>query len=56
MLYFLFRCKRRLDALGFDQKGPIYRAVDKAYGAMHELHITLHYESCGRGVGRRDKK
>jgi hypothetical protein len=30
----------------------IYRAIDKAYCAMHELHMTLHYESCGRGVGR----
>ncbi|MGO9916327.1 MAG: hypothetical protein ACLQIB_16725 [Isosphaeraceae bacterium] len=51
MLHFLHRCRRRLDALGFDRQGMIYQAIDKAYCAMHELHIELHYESCGRGVG-----
>jgi hypothetical protein len=56
MLYFLFRCRRRLDARGFDQKSAIYQAVDKAYSAMHELHITLHYHACGRGVWRREEK
>jgi hypothetical protein len=56
MLYLLFRCRRRLDAPGFDQKGSIDEAVDKAYSAMHELHITLHYHLCGRGVGRRHEK
>jgi hypothetical protein len=52
MLHSLYRCRRRLDALGFDDKGVIYRSIDKAYCAMHELHMTLRYESCGRGVGR----
>jgi hypothetical protein len=52
MLHFLFRCRRRLDALGFDEKGAIYQAIDKAYCAMHDLHMKLHYESCGHGVGR----
>ena len=52
MLYFLLRCRRRLDVLGFDQKGAIYQAIDKAHSALHSLHVTLIYESCGRGVGR----
>jgi len=52
MLSFLYRCRRRLDVLGFDQKGAIYQTIDKAYCAMHDLHMKLHYESCGRGVGR----
>ena len=56
MLHFLYRCRRRLDALGFDEKGVVYRAIDKAYCAMHELHMTLHYESCGRGVGRESQE
>jgi hypothetical protein len=51
MLHFVLRCLRRLDALGFDRKGAIYQAVDQAYCALHELHIKLHYESCGHGVG-----
>jgi hypothetical protein len=32
--------------------GAIYQAVNKAYCASHELHMKLHYESCGHGVGR----
>jgi hypothetical protein len=52
MLHFLFRCRRRLDALGFDEKSAIYQAIDKAYCAMHDLHMKLHYESCGHGVGK----
>jgi len=52
MLHFLFRCRRRVDALGFDQKGAVYQAIDKAYCAMHDLHMKLHYESCGPVVGR----
>jgi hypothetical protein len=56
MLHFLHRCRRRLDALGFDPKGPIYMAIDKAYCAMYSLHMTLHYESCCGGVGEPSKE
>jgi hypothetical protein len=52
MLHFLHRCRQRLDALGFDSKGAIYQAVDRAYSALYSLHMTLHYESCAGGVGR----
>jgi hypothetical protein len=56
MLGFLHNCRRRLDARGFDPKGPIYQAIDKAYCAMHSLHISLHYESLGHGIWTRDKE
>jgi hypothetical protein len=52
MLHFLHRCRQRLDALGYDQRSAIYQAIDKAYGAVFDLHTTLHYASCGRGVGK----
>jgi hypothetical protein len=52
MLHFLLRCRRRLDVLGFDPNGAIYQTIDKAYCAMHALHMTLHYEACGHGVGK----
>jgi hypothetical protein len=52
MLHFLHRCRQRLDALGFDSKGAIYQAFDRAYCALYSLHMTLHYESCAHGVGR----
>jgi hypothetical protein len=56
MLDFLHKCRRRLDARGFDPNGPIYQAIDKAYCAVHSLHVTLHYESCSHGVARADEK
>jgi hypothetical protein len=56
MLYFLYRCRRRLDARGFDQRSTIYQDVEKAYDTMHELHMTLHYAACGRGGWRREEK
>ena len=55
MIGFLYRCKRRLEAKGFDQNRKLYRLDDKAYDAMHSLHLDLHYIACERGVGRRDE-
>ncbi len=52
MRSFLYRCRRRLDVRGFDAKSEVYREIDKGYGAMHSLHVTLIYEACGRGVGK----
>jgi hypothetical protein len=52
MLGFLYRCKRRLEAKAFDKQSKLFRLVEKAYDAMHSLHLELHYISCGRGVGR----
>jgi hypothetical protein len=52
MLHFLLRCRRRLDARGFDPNSTLYKAVDAAYSAFHRLHIELHYQTCRRGVGR----
>jgi hypothetical protein len=52
MLRFLLRCRRRLDELGFEPNGPIYRVIEAAYCAMHDLYITAHFESVGHGAGR----
>jgi hypothetical protein len=52
MLLFLLKCRQRLDVLGFDQEGAAYQAIDKAHSAVHGLFVTLHYESCGRAVGK----
>ena len=56
MLRFLLLCRKRLDARGFDPNGKLYQAVSKAYDAMYQLHMELHYESCGRSVGRAPKE
>jgi hypothetical protein len=52
MLRFLLFCKRRLDSRNFDPKSRLYGLVDKAYDALHSLHVELHYLSCSHGVGR----
>ena len=51
MLGFLHRCRQRLDKGNYDPTSPFYRAVAKAYDAIHSLHIELHYQSIGHGVG-----
>jgi hypothetical protein len=51
MLHFLLKCKLRLEALNFDEKGALFQAVVKAHRAMHGLHVELIYMSCGLGVG-----
>lgn len=55
MLSFLYRCRRRLEILDFREDSEIFQSVDKAHRALHSLHVTLIYESCGRGVGERSE-
>jgi hypothetical protein len=38
MTEFLYRCRRRMDQLGFDRNGAIYRSIDQAYTAFLELN------------------
>jgi hypothetical protein len=52
MFRYLSRCRQRVDKRGFDPRSEVYKAIDKAYCAVHGLRVTLHYESCKRGVGR----
>jgi hypothetical protein len=52
MLRFLGRCRKRLDAAGYDPKCALYTAVSKAHDAVFALSVELHYQSIGRGVGR----
>jgi hypothetical protein len=49
---FLFLCRERLKALGFDSKSKLFQSVEDAYDAMRSLHIELHYQSIPHGVGR----
>ncbi len=40
MLDSSYRCKRRLEAKGFDHNTRLFRLVDKAYNAMHSLQLS----------------
>jgi hypothetical protein len=44
MLSFLFRCERRLRALGFTDGDKLVRVVDEAHRALHTLDFELHWE------------
>jgi hypothetical protein len=50
MLRFLYLCRKRLDTRGFDPHGKLFTIVDKAYNAVHSLHVELHYQSIDHGV------
>jgi hypothetical protein len=52
MLRFLCKCRARLEALGFDPNSRLYMTVAKAHDALTSLHMELHYESIGHGVGK----
>jgi hypothetical protein len=38
---FLYRCKRRLQELGFTASNELFREVDKAHRALHALYFSL---------------
>jgi hypothetical protein len=52
MLGFVHGCRRRLEARGFHPSSKLYQLVNKAYDALHSLHIELHYMACKSGVWR----
>jgi hypothetical protein len=55
VLRFLYLCRRRLDAAGYDPTCDFYRDVSQAYRAIHALSVELHYQSIRQGVGRPPK-
>jgi hypothetical protein len=52
MLRFLYLCRKRLDARGFDPKSTLYAAGAKAFDSLQGLFVELHYLSVERGVGK----
>jgi hypothetical protein len=47
-LNYLSRLRRQMEQVGF----PLYQSVSKAYDAMLQLRVEVHYLSCRSGVGR----
>ena len=50
---YLWRLVDRLVKVGLDVRDPrLMKLATDARDAMHALGVELHYQSCGRGVGR----
>ena len=47
MMDFLYRCRRRMEQLGFDRIGAIYRSIDQACTAFLELNAELFCQAHG---------
>jgi hypothetical protein len=52
---FYYRCRRRLEALGFTERDKMFKAVDEAHAALHRLHFEL-WESGPYSTKKRDEE
>jgi hypothetical protein len=52
MLGYLNRLKRRMEKRRFPADDKLFQTVLRAYDAIHELNVHVHYLSCESGVGR----
>jgi hypothetical protein len=52
MLGYLNRLKKRMEARRFPSDDRQFQTVLRAYDAIHELNVHVHYLSCESGVGR----
>jgi hypothetical protein len=53
-LQYLRRLIARMEKVGFTSPDPLYERVKRAYDAMHDLHVHLHYHGCE--ASRRSKQ
>jgi hypothetical protein len=51
MLGYLTRLKRRMVRRGFPLDDPLLNAVLRAEGAVHDLHVAMHYLTCAEQTG-----
>jgi hypothetical protein len=51
-LGYLSRLIRRMDARGFTPNDKLYQLATAAYQAVHQLHLEVHTQAVGRGMGR----
>jgi hypothetical protein len=52
ILSYLNRLKKRMEKRRFPNDDRLFLTVLKAYDAIHELNVHVHYLSCESGVGR----
>ncbi len=53
MLGYVYRLAHRMQKMGWDPTDPMYAAAWQAYEALHTLHVTARYASCGSGIAGR---
>jgi hypothetical protein len=54
-LRYLGRLRERLNVMGFPPTDPLFLSVTKAYHAVHDLSVRMHYLSVASGVGRPER-
>lgn len=52
MLAYVGALRRRLELNGFPPDDPLFVSTQRAFDALQELHVRLHYLSCTGGVYR----
>jgi hypothetical protein len=52
MLVYLNHLKKRMEKRRFPADDRLFQTVLRAYDAIHELNVHVHYLSCESGVGR----
>ncbi len=52
MLGYLNRLKKRMEKRRFPSDDGLFPTVLRAYDAIHELNVHIHYLSCESGVGQ----
>jgi hypothetical protein len=55
VLNFFFRCKRRLESLGFKDSDKVFKGVTDVHRALHALHFEL-WESGSYSTKKRDEE
>jgi hypothetical protein len=55
MLSFFWQCKRRLQALGYNENDKMFKAVVDAHAALHALNFEL-WESGPYSTRKRDEE
>ena len=56
MLAYVNRLKKRMEKRRFPNDDRLYLSVLKAYDAIHELNVHVHYLSCESGVGQKCRR
>jgi hypothetical protein len=52
---YLYKLQTRMERTGFPASDELFQATQRAYDAVQELCMKLHYLSCKSGVGSKTR-